>query len=1504
MSRPHRAAGSARRGLTIGLTLALAASLVPAATWAAPNAEVGYPVFRGSPEPVPDPGVPYTTGSMMQAVFDRDVAAGAGTDTDHDFWMDRMLVRTGTAGTFGDENQWLFTRGRAVFMKTHEPATLGFGGEVAYWESMGNLPAYTVTVHADGEAVTLREDTAARKQTPSYWRSEHVGDGLRVVQTKFVTDANVMVTALEVHNTGDADRTVELRASSPFVSQEEGDELTGGAVAFNAVTTVYPRLSGDGFAPEDGAVVRQLTVPAGEAAGTKVQLGWVTEEIEDSLGEYRDYRALSPAEAYTRHVTEYNEWWARNTVYLDTPEDNIDKTLFYRWWLLRFNYLDADMPGNAYQFPTAMEGVLGYNNAIDLTVGMFVDDLKYVRDPIYSYGGWVSTGETSRGGRFVDNPGDPANWNASHTQYISEAAWRSYQLHGGPLGVVENLARYAEGDAKGQLESYDSNDNGLLETNWNAWTGNDADAVSFDYYGRTNERAESAYVYSGALAAAAAYRMLGDDEKVAELEAVAEQVRTGVLEHLWDPEDQLLKHRDLATGNLIPWKEINNYYPFAVGLMPREGEADYTDDYVEALRLFADDDEYPIFPFYTANQADQAERGGGSNNFSIINSTVTFRMVARALRDYPTEYIDAEWYKKLLYWNAYAHYMNDGDNRLPDANEFWADGGHDPQRIGYRSWIHHTILGTTNFTVIEDAMGLRPREDHRIELYPIDVDWPHFTANNIRYRDRDLTITWDAPGDGERHYGQDVPEGYSVFLDGELAFTVDSLTHVLYDPATGEVSLLDDVVNDVAEPAVLYSRAIDVAAPQEVTFPADARVVDLFAKAGQDISPDGVDLVNLAEGAQVSASYSAQGWGPAGAVDGSTVNEPFWGTRGSPNEVDHLEVDLGEPQAVDRVRVYFYQTSSSSTREGYAEPAMYTVEHHDGEGWVPVPGQASAPAHPRANLNEVRFPEVTTQRLRVSVTHADGYRTGVKELQVHRTGDPAPAAENAAPQVIAFQDLRSERPGQARLVATVKDDALPRRELSHTWSVVDAPEGGTAIVADPGATTTVVRFSATGEYTLRLTANDGERTTSRDVVVQGTAAGDGGANIAPAATPSASYTASWNDVDAVNNGRGQNSGGAQTELWGTWTGNEPATRWLQYTWDTPVRIVGSEIMFWWDAAPGQGTGVSVPRAWSMQYRDDATGEWRDMPNPSGYGTARTGTNVTTFDAVRTTAVRATFQAYPDAGGRYAAVGVSEWEIVADLPESLTPVHVRTLVGRQPSLPTEVEAVYGDGSRVAMPVVWEPVSEESLAREGEVRVTGIVDGTSLPASATVWVRPTDAVVVNGVEPVRVTTAVGTPPVLPAHVTVLYNDGSRQTLPVEWDAVDPQDYARDGTVTVEGTVTGAAGATATATVVVGTGGEPGPALDVSVETGTRCVVGRSVVTVRVTNEDDLPLAVGLESDFGTREIPALDPGRSIAHAFTTRLRDLPAGSLAVTVSAQEDDEEVTVTVPASYDARSCG
>src|SRR4051812_43297339 len=267
---------------------------------------------------------------------------------------------------------------------------------------------------------------------------------------------------------------------------------------------------------------------------------------------------------------------------------------------MRFNNLDADIPWQTFQCPTSPEAVLGYNNAIVLTQPMHIDDLKYLRKPEYSYGPWTSVGQVSKNGRFMDNPGDPENWSNSYTQYISEAAWRSYQIHGGQPAIAGNLAKYAEGDVKGQLSYYDHDNNGLIEYDWGALTGNDADAVSFHWKPGTMDRAESAYVYSGALAAVQAYTAIGNTTKAAEMQAIADRIRNAIVSTLWDSTNKLIEHRHVSTNTLVPWKEINNYYPYSVGAMPN------TEEYRQALRLFADPAEYPVFPFFTANQKDKA----------------------------------------------------------------------------------------------------------------------------------------------------------------------------------------------------------------------------------------------------------------------------------------------------------------------------------------------------------------------------------------------------------------------------------------------------------------------------------------------------------------------------------------------------------------------------------------------------------------------------------------------------------------------------------------------------------------------------------------------------------------------------------------------------------------------------------------------------------------------------------------------------------------------------------
>jgi hypothetical protein len=529
-----------------GLVLILAATLLPVTAVRAADPEVppavdpGMPTYVGLEDPVPDGPVAFDpTRNMLQAFFDADQAAGGGS-----YWIDRVLERP--AG--GNGGNSLYTKGSALFMYTHNPNTLGFGGQgtganqggggFGYREPIAGATTALYTVAISGGA--LAEQTADRRQYPSHWSSVHAGTDLRVDQRKFITENNVAVTILTLTNTGSEATTRTITAATPgAVTQTfDGNERVGSFNTRYNLTTVSTRLSGEGFTPSGTSLVRDVTLQPNESVTVKLQLGAIAAELPASATDYQRYRDLGANDAFRTHLAEYNRWWAENVPYIDLPDENVEKMSWYRTFLSRFNYFDANIPGNDFQFPVSVEGALGYNNAIQLTQPMHMQDLKYFRDPKYAYGNWLSSGETSKCDAFIDNPGSHS-WGNTYEQYIAREGWNAIKVHGADPEVIANFAHYAECDVKGQLAKYDSNDNNLIEYNVGFLTGNDADTPTFhwaQYRGQPTrqDRAEAAFQWAGAKASAEAYALLGNDEKAAEMEALADDIREAILTILWD----------------------------------------------------------------------------------------------------------------------------------------------------------------------------------------------------------------------------------------------------------------------------------------------------------------------------------------------------------------------------------------------------------------------------------------------------------------------------------------------------------------------------------------------------------------------------------------------------------------------------------------------------------------------------------------------------------------------------------------------------------------------------------------------------------------------------------------------------------------------------------------------------------------------------------------------------------------------------------------------------------
>ena len=1346
--------------------------------------------------------------------------------------MDRILARegvcNGNAGSNGnaDGNTFL-TRGRALYMYTSSPSVIGFGGNTAYHQPLGRGDLVRVLFsNADG-SLTTKEDTSKRVNAPSNWSSTYsVGSNLTLDVVKFIHQENVAVTTMTLTNKSAEDQAITVAADSIFATEPgkvtvngaEQTELTGTCSSPAGLTTIYARMTGDGFeaASSDDYcwLSRNVTVPAGGSVELKVVIAFTTEEIPESTEQYLRFAGLGNLEAVRAQKAEYNLYWAENLPYIDVPKKAVQKAIDYRWWLERFNSLDANIPGYDYQYPVTIEGVLGYNNAIILTQPMHLQDTKWLRSPYLAYGQLLSAGNSSQSSAFLDNPGNRNNWNNHYGQYLAEAGYEAFNVIGGGAEVAENFAYYFGHDATGQLEHYGNHIEGrdLIAYRNNYMTGNDADTISMHAPGTGTWKAhgENAYVWAAADAAAKLYEQLGNTEQAKYYRDLADKIKADVLELMWCEECQKFEtYAVRPTGtqhnanqpNLVKYTESNNYNYFAVGLVPDDAAS--VTKYKEALKAFSNGKEFPIFPFYTANQVHNQEVSG-SNNFSNINFTVQLRLYESALRTYDKEqtYITDDMLAMMAEWMAWNVYPDAGDIRYPNNNEFHNIDGRTYENY-YRSWIYHNILGNYTYLFIEDMAGIQPRSDEKIELSPIDFSYDHFMVNNVRYHGHDLTVVWDKPDDGKTWYNE-CPEGYSLYIDGTLAFTLKDLAHVVYDSATKEISFPDGAVEIVTNNG---GAAIPTAMNTAIT---EEKVLNMLEKSGVH------GMTNLAEGAEVTATFTpdkarAASWAekhradgsdstskavnetapdPQAVVDGTTVDMPFWGNYGSVNERDSLTLKLSSKQTVDMATLYFYNDRQTN---GYSEPSKFTVEYWDGEAWQAVRQQTRTPSAPRANYNAVYFAPVETDQFRFTFTNKDKGFTAVTEIQLfNEGGDRDHPAQNMAPTVKLAEDTSLTGNLYTTLKATCTDDGMPYdKDMSYAWELISAPEGAETLLSSANKPTTTISGTVEGEYTVRFTVSDGELSATAELTVtlKKGAAGGLGEDVAPdAASVESDYTSSWENLNGINNPSFEptSSNVGTGKGWGNWRQSAGSEHYVGYTWDEAVTIGGADI-YWYD----DGGGTRIPSKLRMQYLD-ANGAWQDVniTTPFESSIAKNKYNRIEFDRVTTTRLRlyVTVRSGAEANGIYRFKVYSSVDVA-----SLNEVFLATKPGVMPTLPSNVTAVTSDGALISVPVTWETLTADMIATDGEVKLRGVNNSTGKMTTCTIYVRSDmDKATITSVEPVEVTTTQGIVPALPKTVKVGYNNGAfdNQTVKVTWPAITAAELANVGDVNFEGEVEGTA------------------------------------------------------------------------------------------------------------------
>jgi len=698
-----------------------------------------------------------------------------------------------------DDDELLLSSGRRLWNREllHQP---GLAGQFCYAHSTYCLKRlFDVTFFIDGRPVIVYDNQYAIERFPSHTRVRYQFPEISIDEHKFITydDRAVASYAVRSNDEEPHDVTIEVVAPYPPIPSSNSEpeypllgsgQLQGHPLFLYLDAPGFQRTSARGI-----HLQRTLQAPEnGDSALATVTFRFDTEE--------RPTPAIPLAEnPVPAQVYEYNRWFAKNIPYFDASDPAFKKMWYYRWWIVRFHLVEAqarDLKGYVFY-----EGKLGFDNVIGFAVPAQLKELTYLRNPGYGLSQVRNSYQNrAKNGAVVDAPGSPY-WGETYSHWIAMALAEFNRVHPIDRESLTPILDGAAADVRAWLTAYDSDEDGLPERDRPRVTGYDLDILSYWYFNNLKidhrrrppalERVDFAsFVYANASAVAELARAVGDPVLEREFEEHASRVRQAALEHLWDDTAGFFYPRRADNHSRIPLRELHGFFPFMTLLAPDEAR------YLPALRKLVDPGEFwARFPPVITSTAHYRDwnwaMDGLTRNIAPHPISMGARTVLQVLKHYRQDVVTADHFMDLMArYNALVYPGVHPRNALwrPNVHEYYSKW--EPHSISVRpkpSDISHDFHSMYCSLIVEGAVGLTPRRDEKIELQPLARRWTYFLLDGLRYQNHDLTIVWDHP-DGEKRY-PDYPEGFSLFVDDELAFTRPDLGHVVFDPTTREVEV-------------------------------------------------------------------------------------------------------------------------------------------------------------------------------------------------------------------------------------------------------------------------------------------------------------------------------------------------------------------------------------------------------------------------------------------------------------------------------------------------------------------------------------------------------------------------------------------------------------------------------------------------------------------------------------------------------------------------------------------
>lgn len=470
----------------------------------------------------------------------------------------------------------------------------------------------------------------------------------------------------------------------------------------------------------------------------------------------------------------------KNIPLFSCPDERLERTYYFRWWTYRKHIKQTP---DGYIITEFLPDVswAGKHNAIPCAAlhhfmeGRWLHDSKFLRD--YAVFWARHAGMRDEDLPAVLGHGFPFPY-ALHQFHLVHPS-RELLLDLYPE-LVKNFV---------DLKARRATPSGLFWSKDGTWLG---DGMEVGISGRGIRPTINSYLYAQARALASIAEMRGESAAALEFNREAETIAARILELLWDEEAgffKVIRDRDQATRKLSDAREQIGYVPWYFSIPPK-GRG-----YERAWRQLMDPQGFyaPFGPttaeqrhpgFKISYQGHECQWNGPSWPYATAQ---TLTALANVLHDYPQTDITKQDYFNTLQIYTRSHAFRQipvgqseseviiredqpwiDENLNPYTGDWIArtridvqgKNGHQPPHERGKDYNHSTYCDL----IITGLVGLRPRADNTIEVNPLlpPDTWDWFCLDNVRYRNRILTIVWDKTG---QKFGQGA--GLTLFADGK-----------------------------------------------------------------------------------------------------------------------------------------------------------------------------------------------------------------------------------------------------------------------------------------------------------------------------------------------------------------------------------------------------------------------------------------------------------------------------------------------------------------------------------------------------------------------------------------------------------------------------------------------------------------------------------------------------------------------------------------------------------------